>query len=139
MAEPERDGPAESVLSGILNRPALWDPALDLLELAPRRVRAAVVDHYDFVGNLPQPQFQMEVLDGGGDATLFVRAGITTIATQEACERWAAAISCSAHFQPVRVIVGMPCDLLENRGGRLNSPAEVPAAALLSMATHGMS
>ena len=45
---------------------------MDLLEHAPGGVRAAIVHDHDFVGNLLQAQFEMEVLNGGGDTAFFV-------------------------------------------------------------------
>ena len=45
------------------------------LQHGPGGVGAAVVHHDDLVLHAVQPQFQVEVLDGGGDGAFFVAAG----------------------------------------------------------------
>ena len=56
----------------ILYRPEFRNPRLDFLEQLPRLVRAAVIDHDDFMRDILELEFQVQVFNGGTDAALLV-------------------------------------------------------------------
>jgi hypothetical protein len=61
------DCSSESVLSLILNRRQRRDSRLQFLQNLPNPVTAPVVDRDSFVGDIMKRQFEIEVVDGGGD------------------------------------------------------------------------
>ncbi len=72
VIESVRNGATEAAVAEVLDRPEFRDAGADLLEQAPGGVRAAIVHDHDFVGSVLQAQFEMEVLNGDGDAAFFV-------------------------------------------------------------------
>src|SRR5262249_17010851 len=66
------DRAAETVQTFIFDRHQLWQASLQLGQQFPRVILAAVVHDNDFVGDVVQPQFEMEVFDGRADTPLLV-------------------------------------------------------------------
>jgi hypothetical protein len=66
------DGASESVLTEVLDRLAPRDSRLEFHEETPSRVCTTIVDDHDFVGNLLQAQFEVEMLNGCGNTAFFV-------------------------------------------------------------------
>ena len=71
----ESDRSAKAVLSGIPHGTQSGDAPAEILEGLPGGIRAAVVHRDDFVWNVVQAQFDVQMLDGGGNGGLFVPAG----------------------------------------------------------------
>ena len=57
------DRPAESVLAGVLNRAQLLNPLRQFLKNCKGLIRTAIIDDDDFMLDLIQPQFQMQMFN----------------------------------------------------------------------------
>ena len=99
----------------ILKRNERGDALLELTEDAPGGIRAAIVNHNDFVRNALQTQLQVQVLDRCGDAALFVACRDHH---RQQLERWPTFLfrggfHSSAPFQPVGMLFGVLGDLAQ--------------------------
>lgn len=70
--QPADDGAAETVGTGVFNGAEGGDFCGFGLEDLPSGIGGAVVHHDDFMWDAAEGKFEVEVLDGGGDAALLV-------------------------------------------------------------------
>jgi hypothetical protein len=75
VVEAEGDGAAEAVGAGVADGAEGGDALAFGLEDGPGGVGGAVVDDEDLVGDGVEVEFEVEVLDGGGDAAFLVSGG----------------------------------------------------------------
>ena len=137
MARPKPCAP------GVLHRRQLRDPAAQVLENLPRRVRAAIVDDDDLVRNALQPQLEVQVLDRRRDAALLVprrdddgqlrRAGAARDRATLALSTCRSVCVRARNVEPVgmrrRVVEDLLQDVVESSGTALQSP-DVAGAAM---------
>ena len=75
VAEAALDGAAEAVEGGVLYGFEDGEFCREFGEDFPGVVGTAVIDDDDFVGNVVEAEFEVEVLDGRGDAPLLIARG----------------------------------------------------------------
>src|SRR4051812_37981138 len=56
----------------VLDGAEFRQPALQVTQEFPRPIRASIIDHQNFMGNIVDAKFDMEVFDRGTDATFLV-------------------------------------------------------------------
>jgi len=69
------DRPAEAVWTRVFENDKLGQVAVGRIERFHRSVAAGIIHHDDFVRNAPHAQFQMQMFDCRGNASLFVPCG----------------------------------------------------------------
>src|SRR6185437_5784304 len=65
-------GTPKAMLTGILHRSEIRDAHCGCLKACPCVIGAAVVYHYDLMGNAAKPKLQMQMLDGRFNASSFI-------------------------------------------------------------------